>query len=858
MTPNRKLWALAVGLLCAGAGPARGSPPATRVYIAPDDHTDYVWSADEETYRRVFVETLDYYLAQADATANLPPEHQARWNTDGSLWVRTYEKDKTPAEFERLVARMRDGHIGMPLNALVNTYGGTPTEAVLRGMYYAGSLERRFGVRFPIAIAMENQTLPLGLGALWAGAGARYSWKGICGCATKLDGKALREHEVYWWKGVDDSRLLMKWYSKPGGNGSLGSYAECLRLPQALDLAATAEWFRKAHPYQVIGLFGKGWDYLQTLSDELVTAARTKSTPLRRIIVSNQLDYFQDFEARYGRSLPTQSVSFGNEWDLYTASMAEVSARVRRAVEKLRAAEAMATLVALRRPDFLRGRDAERAQAWMGLGVYWEHNWTADGKHVTRAERAAWQRRVASEIENYVDRLHSDAAGALGGLIKGDPGRQRVFAFNPLGWARTDAADVTLWKSGPVHVVDLATGAEVPSQVTAVGDPPKKEPRRLRFQARDVPAVGYKVFEVRAGAGTGRFAPGPSARGNAIENGSVRVTVDGRGAITSLVDQKAGGRELARAVGGRWINDLGPGPGKVVVESAGPVSATLRATGATPVAHQSRITLFRDSPRIEIENEITQNFSDVQSWSFGLALDAPDVWHEEVGAILRARLHGDGGHYASRNARLDWLTLNHFAAMTGAGGAGVTLSSSDLSFMKLGHSSIDKSGTRLDTATPRIQVLAGGQVDGPTLGIPAQGGDARFLQRFALRTHARGFGNTDAMKFALEHQNPLVVAPVHGAGPYAGTSHSLLGVSSADVLVWAVKPAEEGIEHGVVVRLWNVAPEPRETEVSFAPGLKTARRTSHIETDIEALAVNKGRLLRRLGRSEMVTLRMLP
>ena len=53
-------------------------------------------------------------------------------------------------------------------------------------MYYAGRLERRDVVRFPLATAMENQTLPLGLAPLWAGSGARYSWKGICGCATKF------------------------------------------------------------------------------------------------------------------------------------------------------------------------------------------------------------------------------------------------------------------------------------------------------------------------------------------------------------------------------------------------------------------------------------------------------------------------------------------------------------------------------------------------------------------------------------------------------------------------------------------------------------------------------------------------
>jgi len=64
---------------------------------------------------------------------------------------------------------VKSGHISAPLTALVSCYGGQPAEAVLRGMYYSGRLERRFDYRFRLAVAMENQTQPLGLASLWAG-----------------------------------------------------------------------------------------------------------------------------------------------------------------------------------------------------------------------------------------------------------------------------------------------------------------------------------------------------------------------------------------------------------------------------------------------------------------------------------------------------------------------------------------------------------------------------------------------------------------------------------------------------------------------------------------------------------------
>lgn len=834
-----------------------------RIYIAPDDHTDYMWTADEESYRQAYLEMLDYYLDQADKTKNNPPEFQSRWHCDGSLWLWTYEHNKSSADFARLIERVRDGHVSFPLNALVSTYGGTPMEAILRGMYYAGSLERRFNIRIPMAIAMENQTLPYGLGALWAGSGARYSWKGICGCLTQINRNGRRPHEIYWWKADDGSRILMKWNSLTGNTGSrsMGGYAEARTPAKEIEHVSTDADFGKRYPYPVIGIFGKGWDDLKTLTDEFINVAQEKTTPDRKVIVSNMNDFFVDFEKNHGQSLPEYAASFGNEWDLYTASLAEVSSRVRRSVEKLRAAEALASVVSMRRPDFMTGRRAASEKTWMNLGLYWEHNWTADSPDVTRQARADWGRKVAGEIETYVDSLHTDAAYALGGMIKTATGKRRFYVFNPLGWTRTDAADVLYESGSPVHVVDVATGEETPSQF--VRHPETGYPRGrqyLRILAADLPPTGYKVFEVRDGAGR-QF--GPAALVNAdtgvIENSVYKLKVEDRGAISSIIDKGRAGREFAGSgQNGRWrVNDLGLDPGRLEVENAGPVSVTLKATGQSPLAHISRITLLRDARRIDIRNDITEGFDGTHVWGFSFNLKAPDVRHEEVGAVIRAKLLADGGHYAPTMSRLEWLTLNHFADMSGDDGAGVTLSNSDLAFMKLGNSGIHEGVSYLDTKTPQIQVLAGGQLDAPQAGIAKQGGDTHFLQRFALQTHG-GFDATAAMKFSLEHQNPPVTGWLRPGGDYPESSYSLLSSSNSGVLLWALKPAEDGAKPSLIARFWNVSSMAQELSLSLTGGASSATRVTHIETDLEPLALRSGQPVIRLAPSQIQTVRIVP
>ena len=831
-TASLALAAAAVSLTIAAAAQSTSE----RIYLAPDDHTDYVWTADEDGYRKAILDMTDYYLDLSDKTAAEPADFQSRWNLDGSLWMWLWEKNRDQRQVDRLVGRLRDGHFSMPLTFAVSTYGGTPAEAVLRGMYYSGSVERRYGLSFDMAIAMENQTLPRGLGALWSGSGARYSWRGVCACATRMKPviNQQRPSEIYWWKGPDDSRILMKWYSDINAEQKRGVYqpgtyleANNPALAQDIPLLNSAA-FRSRYPYRIVGLFGEGGDNLSTMNDQFVRAAKQLSRPDREVIVSNEEDFFRDFEKNYGAVIPTYSTGLGNEWDLYSASMQEVSSSVRRATEKLRSAEALETLVSLKQPDFPTQSIAAREKAWTAFGLFWEHDWTADNPKLARSIRADWQRRVAGEITSYVNGLYSSSARQLGSLIVCKGSEPRYFVFNPLSWTRTDFADLPYDGQRNVHVVDLVTGKTVVSQfVDAAGDDGLLR-HSLRIQAQAIPPVGYKVFAVVPGPAPA-FATDVSAQGDVLENAHYRIQLNERGAIVSLIDKQSGNRELASVIDGRSVNDLGPGSGKLTIKNAGPVSITIEAQVGGPLPRATEVTLFRDSDRIAIRNEITANFSAVNAWAFSFNLRSPDVWHEEVGAINHARIAPEGD-YAARFSRLDWLTLNHFVAMSGADGRGITLSNSDDAFMKLGRSTIADGVSQLDTATPQISVLAGGQVDGPSLGIPNQGGDSHFLQRFALRTQQH-FDAASSMRFALEDQNPLVVGEVTGGQGYPETEFSLLDASDPNVLLWALKPSEEGIGSGVVARLWNMSPQPAQFAVKLQGGLSKASTITHIETD---------------------------
>lgn len=847
--------------------------PVKRLYIANDDHTDFMWTIDSANYINAFVQMLDRWMFINDSTKLAEPSNynlQNKWNCDGSYWVSFYEKVKgsNSTEFANLITQIRNGQITVPYSPLVSTYGGQPVEAVLRGMYYAGQLERRFNLKLLMATAMENQTMPLGISSLWKGSGAKYAWHGVCNCDTKINATSFgdRENEMYWFSGKDTNRVLLKWYKMiaplPFGAGStrLGGYGEVF-APNTNgsidDIALKAS--SVAYPYHIAAAFGVGHDAVSTTTDLLVNAARAKSVNgVQDVIVSNEIDFFTEFEASYGNILPTASKTFGNEWDLNCASIAAVSGKVKRAIEKLRAAEAMAAIEINYDINFMAPVLDMRKEAWESIGLYWEHSMGFLSGN--QPDREAYQRRMEADITGYADALYNLAKKSLARRItKGVSTNTRFFVFNPLGWQRTDYADFRFNNPGagaPFKVVEVVSGTEVPYQFIQ-----KNGDTYLRLLATDIPSVGYKTFEIVAGT-PAFFQPAATNAGNIIENDFFHITYTNQGVITNIIDKQNGNKQIVAQTNGRYVNDMGAGAGNnggAITFEAGPVSATVITTSLQAPQHTTKITVYRNIQRIDIDNSITENFTDsVRTWSYSFAnTPTTEIWHEETGAVIKAKLTTNGGDYSDQNARYDWSSLNHFASVNEtANGYGVSVSNQDCYFMKIGNSTV----TNLDetsVAKAQLNILAGGRIGG--LGFENQGGDTEFDQRFAITTHA-AYNAPAEMKKALEHQNLLVTDTVTSLVNFLlPEQFSFVSANDAGTLIWCVKPSEEETTGGTILRAWNLASTDAAPTLTYGLQFSNAYRTTHVETNIETFAVapNSTTLQLPLGHHEMKTIRAM-
>ncbi len=815
-----------------------GQEALKHLYLGNDTHTDLMWNGNEEDWYRYNLDMARFYLKTGDDTRDNAPEARSKWNFDVAWTLYMIEKRAPEGLFGRIIDQIKNGQISIPFNFTLPVYGASTAESVLRSFYYGGYLERKYGIDIDLAVCQENATIPLGLASLWAGSGARYSWKGVCNCATKTNTVGKRDHEIYWYTGLDGSRVLMKWYSSYGWNADLGGYAEMLEPTVAVQKMEKL-CDSQRYPYKIAGAFGKGWDNIHNYSYDLVWGLAHRTLPGTKLYLSNQIDFFRHFEKEYGNQLPGISLSYGNEWDLNLASLAETSGKLKRSMEKLRTAEALASVAFNGDAMVLGGLERRKEDFLYGISVYNLHGWTADGP-IDRHVFADFMRDQQEKVTGYVDTLFSVSLDQLGRRINSGSAGDVACVFNPLNWARDGFVEIPAGKDFN-SVQDLESGKLYRGMIRN-----EDGKRILRVWVEDIPSVGYKLFKLYSEISSTEEKVF-SFQDNRLETPFYRVIISNSGAVSSLFDKR-----LKKEWTNGLLNDLGSKDhetgDRISILEKDNRHIRLLCSSQDPVKHESIITFYADDPRIDFQNTINQNFDGLLHWSFTFDIESPEVWHEEVGAIIKAKTASAGGHYADRMARYDYLSLNHFIN-TGNSEESITLSNSDCLFFRLGKST----PSFLDQNSSVVHILVGGQVN-ENLGVIRQDGDTLFHQSFSLLPHNHRFNACESMRFALEHQNPLVAAMAGSTGDLTQSKVSFLTNDKKDVILWTLKPGEDD---GLTMRFWNMGDSPVTSDIRFKNTLLKAKYSSHVETDIQEIPVKGNEISINLNQNQLKTYRII-
>ena len=155
--------------------------------------------------------------------------------------------------------------------------------------------------------------------------------------------------------------------------------------------------------------------------------------------------------------------------------------------------------------------------------------------------------------------------------------------------------------------------------------------------------------------------------------------------------------------------------------------------------------------------------------------------------------------------------------------------------------------------------MVGGQTDGANLGIPDQGCDSVFEQQFSISVHNSRFNKLESMKSSLEFQQPLIAGMVKGEknAPLPFSIYAFIKTSGPEVILWALKPAEEGVKiNGIIARIWNLNESFLKSDLKFNRTVSSATETTHVEVDLRSIPFKKNVVFIEAESQQMKTFRI--
>jgi alpha-mannosidase len=422
-----------------------------------------------------------------------------------------------PEVYVRIRERVREGRWEVTANTWVEgdlnmAAGETLVRQILHTRRYIAS---HFGVHPLICWEPDTFGHTANYPQILAKSGIKYYY--FC--------RAGMRHPLFWWQGIDGSRVLA--VQDPRGYGGENNPSDV--VGSVIDFAGRYGVHRGLYVYGA-GDHGGG-----ATARDIEMARRIDNAPFVPYAKPSSSVAFYERVSSESPQLPVVQGEMNTVFEGCYTSHGDIKGMNRDAENSLLTAESMATLAAEWAEYHYPLQ--ELADAWRTLCFHQFHDILC-GCAISVTYREARERM--DQVLKAAQTVTHDALQALADVTNTGAGDGlRIAVTNPLGWERTDVVRIPLQSLGgqvPVALVD-ETGRHLPVQASG---------GELIFIAQDVPACGMRVYKPVLEPVTSALKVDNAK--TIIDNGILRLHVNpASGSIDSLLDL-----EVNRDLAGPW------------------------------------------------------------------------------------------------------------------------------------------------------------------------------------------------------------------------------------------------------------------------------------------------------------------
>ncbi len=775
------------------------------LYLLPHSHTDIGYSAYQAVVEKNHMRYIDDAIDIGERTAGYPKGARFRWNIEVMWPLESYIASATPEKIERLARALAQGSIGLnALSANILT-GLCRPEELFHLTDFARKASSRFGVPVNAAMISDIPAYSSSIVPALARAGVRYFSSGPNYVPSLPDGgdrigfalKSQGDRPFYWVSASGEDSVLF-WMAGRGYSWFHGLNMGELGGAQTTEIFDyLSELDARHYPYDMIQVrYTVGGDNGPPdprLSDVVRSWNEEYASP--RFAIATTQELFEEFERKYGSTLPRRTGDLTPYWEDGAASTARELGENRETAEEISQSE---TLYALLDPAAYAPETAYLA--WRGVHLFDEHTWGASNS-ITDPDspdvKAQWEYKLS-----FLRSAEEGEKTLRSGIVKSFPEgpTSAVDIVNTSSWSRTGI--VFLPKTLSVAGLRARDGAgrPVPAQRISTGE--------TAILLQNVPAFGSMSVRFEQGEAFPPAAPA-TASGTTLRSGTLEATVDpATGAISRVT---TGGMNLVDTAGGSGLNQYYYVPGRdprrairdanvsVRIVDAGPLVAAL-SVASTPPGGKSlnrRVQVCAGSGRIDITDILDKSrVREKESVHLGFPFNVPGGSVKIGNAFGYVRPDTDQIPGSCR----DFFCAERWVDVSNAR-TGVTVA--------LSGAPLIETGTMTDETQNRSGVRSWKEKAGAGTIFYSYAmnnywhtnykadQDGETVLRYTVMPHGP-FDPAEAERGGIEASQPLIPVP-HLEGSAQGGS--LLTLEPSSVIAMALKPAADG--KGWILHLYN-------------------------------------------------------
>ena len=315
------------------------SPPRIRdMWVLPHSHVDIGYTHRQAEVLDLQLQNLESAIQLAEASADNPPGLRFKWNPEAVWTLDHYLRRATPQQREAFIVAVRRGDV--EVNALYTNMltGLCRPEELAQCLASGVRIAQLTGVPLATAAICDIPGFAWGIVPMLAQAGVKYFAVGP-NMADRVGHIHVWDEKPFYWMSQSGEERVLCWV--------VDNYHRKDNLEQAV-INQVAQLERGSFPYDAAFIFwvaawpNGGVDNAPP-DDQLVNkvTAWNAKYAVPKVHIGLAREFFQDFEARHGASLPEFTGDLTPHWEDGAGSTARETAMNRGAAERLAQAAAL-------------------------------------------------------------------------------------------------------------------------------------------------------------------------------------------------------------------------------------------------------------------------------------------------------------------------------------------------------------------------------------------------------------------------------------------------------------------------------------------------------------------------------------